>query len=257
MSKEGGLLPQASSQTLQRCVGPSDTLTRVSSVVALTRLISERVADAVVIDPVDLSEAEWSRARLVLQSARTPVLVYTPLVRSAIQRVLSATAIASHEVLFRDVDDDPVAFRRRLESLGTPAPPARLLATLAGRIERLPHVLQGATVPLFCSVPVPRWAEQIAREADVPRRSVDRWMYRAGLSGTAAVLDVARLARAWVPLVDGRLTQSEVAVRNGYRRMRMLAVHARRIVGVSPAHFGTRLSADEFVQRLAQHAIRD
>ena len=145
----------------------------------------------------------------------------------------------------------------KLESLGTPAPPSRVLATLAGRIERLPHVLQRATVPLFCSVPVPRWADDIAQQADVPRRSVDRWMYRAGLSGTAAVLDVARLARTWVPLVAGRMTQGEVAVRNGYCRMRMLAVHARRIVGVSPAYFGTRLSADEFVNRLAQHAIRD
>ena len=81
-------------------------------------------------------------------------------------------------------------------------------------------------------------------------------MYRAGLSGTAAVLDVARLARVWSQLVDGRMTQSDVAVRHGYRRMRMLAEHARRIVGVSPSYFGTRLSADEFVNRLAQHAIR-
>lgn len=251
------LLPHGSTQALQRCVGSADTLTRVAGTVALVRLISAHAADAVVIDPAELSDADWSRARLVLQAARVPVLVYIPLDRGAIKRVLAATAIGSHEVLFRDIDDDPAAIRRRLESLGTPAPPSRVLSTLAGRIERLPNVLQDATVPLFCSVPVPRWADDIAQQADVPRRSVDRWMYRAGLSGTAAVLDVARLARTWVPLVDGGRSQSEVAVRNGYRRMRMLAVHARRVVGVSPSHFGTRLSADEFVRRLTQHAIRD
>ena len=82
-------------------------------------------------------------------------------------------------------------------------------------------------------------------------------MFRAGLAGTAALLDTARLARVWAPLVDGGMSQAEIAARAGYRRVRMLAVHSRRIVGVSPAYFGSRLSADEFVQRLAQHAVRD
>lgn len=238
-------------------MGSSDTLMRASGALALTRMISARTADAVVIDPTEMDVAEWSRVRLVLQSARIRVLIYTALDPVSVQLVLSASAIGSYEVLFRQIDDDAAAMRRRLEALGTPAPPSRLLSMLAGRIERLPVGLQRATVPLFCAGPVPRWADVLARYADVPRRSVDRWMHRAGLAGTAALLDAARLARVWVPLVDRHDAQLDVAVQGGYRRVRMLAGHARRIVGVSPAHFGKRLTMNEFVDRLAAHAVRD
>ena len=250
------LLPHDSTQALQRCMGPFDTLMRASGALALTRMISARTADAVVIDPTEMGVAEWSPARLVLQSARIPVLVYTALEPVSVQRVLSASAIGAYEVLFRHIDDDAAAMRRRLETLGTPAPPSRLLSMLAGRIERLPSVLQSAAVPLFCAGPVPRWADMLARHADIPRRSVDRWMHRAGLAGTAALLDAARLARVWVPLVDGHDAQEDVAVHGGYHRVRMLADHARRIVGVSPVHFGKKLTVSEFVDRLAAHALR-
>lgn len=251
------LLPHDSTQALQRCMGASDTLMRASGPLALTRMISARTADAVVIDPTEVGVVEWSRVRLVLQSARIPVLVYTSLGPVSVQRVLSASAIGSYEVLFRHIDDDAAAMRRRLETLGTPAPPSRLLSMLAGRIERLPVVLQRETVPLFCAGPVPRWADVLARHAEVPRRSVDRWMQRAGLAGTAALLDAARLARVWVPLVEGHNAQVHVALHGGYRRVAMLSGHARRIVGVSPAHFGKKLTVNEFVDRLAAHVLRD
>ena len=250
------LLPHDALQVLERCAGPADTLTRVLGAVSLVRALSTLAADVIVIDPSELSATDWIRARHALQAAHVPVLVYASLEPASVKRVLSALALGSPEVLLRGVDDDPAAVRRRLESVEHPTPPARVLATLASRIEKLPESLQGVTVPLFCAGPVPRWVDSIALASGVPRRSVDRCMLRAGLAGTAALLDAARLARVWVPLVDGRMPQAELALRCGYRRFRMLAVHTRRIVGVSPSHLGTRLSADEFVQRLARHAIR-
>ena len=250
------LLSNDALQALRCCVGPTDILVRVSGATALARIARPRGADAVVINPSAFTDAEWDEARAALSVADVPVLLYATLDPKSVRRVLAAAALGVREVLFRHIDDDPAAVRVRLEMLGHPAPPARLLSTLAGRIERLPADVQRATVPLFCSAPVPRWADQMAYDADVPRRSLDRWMSRAGLAGTAALLDVARLARIWTPLVEGKASHADVAARAGYRRARMLAVHARRIVGVSPSHFGTRLSADEFVSRLAHHASR-
>jgi hypothetical protein len=81
-------------------------------------------------------------------------------------------------------------------------------------------------------------------------------MGRAGLAGTATLLDVARLSRVWVPIVVDGTDPAVVAARGGFRRARMLAVHTRRIVGASPSHFGKKLSEDEFVDRLARHALR-
>lgn len=251
------LLPDDSLRTVQRCIGSRDILARAATAGELVDGANPRTVDAVVIDPLVLDEAEWASVRAALRLARVPVLLYSSLVPEALRRVLAAAAHGTREVLFRGVDDDPAAVQRRLAALGSSAPPALLLTSLATHIARLPSDLQRATVPLFCAGPVPRWANDVARSADMPRRSVDRWMLRAGLSGTASLLDIARLARTWVPMVVQHGDLTEIAIAAGYRRERMLALHARRIVGVSPAFFGTRLSAEDFVARLALHVVRD
>lgn len=249
------LVPDNSLRALQRALGARDVIARAQDAGSLARGVSDDV-DAVVIDPSILSDTEWVRARQVLESPDVPVLLYAPLDSSTVRRIVAASGVGVHDVMLRDIDDDPAAIRRRLDTLRSPAPPTRVLAAISGRIAELPTPLQSATVPLFCAGRVPRWADDLAATAQLPRRSVDRWLGGAGLAGTASLLDVARLARAWVPIVEEELTPTEVAVRGGFRRSRMLAVHARRIVGVSPTHFGVTLDAEEFVARLTRHATR-
>lgn len=249
------LVPDNSLRALQRALGARDVIARAQDVASLAHGISSDV-DAVVIDPSILSESEWLGASQVLESPDVPVLLYAPLDSSTVRRIVAASGVGVHEVMLRDVDDDPAAIRRRLDTLRSPAPPTRVLAAIAARVAQLPTALQSATVPLFCSGRVPRWADDLAAAARLPRRSVDRWFGGAGLAGTASLLDVARLARAWIPIVEEKLTPAEFAVRGGFRRSRMLAVHSRRIVGVSPTHFGVAVNAEEFVARLTRHATR-
>ena len=81
-------------------------------------------------------------------------------------------------------------------------------------------------------------------------------MNQAGLAGTATVLDVARLARVWSPIVDHKVPAADVALGGGYRRLRMLALHTRRLVGASPTLLSGEITEDEFVERLVRHAVR-
>ena len=134
---------------------------------------------------------------------------------------------------------------------------ARVLACLAARVEHLPEVVQATILEVFYGREVPWWADAVAERSAVPRRTVDRWMARSGLKGIAAILDVAPLARAWSPLVEAHAPHPDGAARLGYRPARMLAAHARRIFGASPAFLGTRLTADTFSAWLAAHALRD
>jgi len=249
------LVPDNSFRALQRALRARDVIERAHDVGSLARRVSGDV-DAVVIDPSILSDTEWARARQMLESPDLPVLLYAALDASNVRRIVAASGIGVHEVMLRAIDDDPAAIRRRLDTLRSPAPPTRVLSAIAGRIAQLPTLLQSATVPLFCAGKVPRWADGLVAIAQLPRRSVDRWFGSAGLAGTASLLDVARLARAWVPIVEQKLTPTEVAIRAGFGRSRMLAVHARRIVGVSPMHFAVKLNADEFVARLTRYATR-
>lgn len=251
------LVSDPTAHDLRRALRPADAVQRVSGSLALARATSQHAGDVVVIDPSELTEAEWGRVLAIVGGTALPVLCLTTLAPVAVTRVLAAAALRSVEVVLRELEGDPVLLRRSLASLQPPSPPARVLARLAPRVEHLPQALQATVLEVFCAGEVPRWADEVARRSAVPRRTVDRWMARSGLKGTAAILDVARLARAWAPLVESHVPHPDVAARLGYRRARMLAVHARRIVGVSPAFLGSRLSADAFIARLAAYALRD
>lgn len=250
------LVPQDSLKLLRRALAHDHVVTWVTEVAGLLAVASDAGVDAIAIDPSIVGDVDWARLRPVLASHAIPVLLYAQLTPESVQRIVSASRIGAHEVLLRSHDDDPASIRSCMQRLRAPAPPARVLARIADRLAALPAILQGVTVPLFCSGPVPRWADEVAHAAGIPRRSVDRWMGRARLAGTAALLDVARLARVWVPIVVESADPADIALRGGYRRARMLAVHTRRIVGASPTYFGTHLTVDEFVDRLSRHAVR-
>ncbi len=250
------LVPDHAFHALRGALRARDTAGPHPGVASLLAAVSKTRVDAVVVDPAILDETDWSRLKPLLADPDVPVLLYSTLDQMTVHRIVAASAIGVHEVMLRGIDDDAAAIRRRLESLRRPPPPARVMARIADRLAGLPANLQGVTVPLFCEGPFPRWADDVARAAAAPRRSMDRWMQRAGLAGTATLLDVARLARVWVPLVEGGMSPAEVARRCGYVRSRALAVHSRRVVGVSPALLGAILSPDEFVDRLAGHALR-
>jgi hypothetical protein len=248
-------LPDDSFTALKRSLGPRDAVGRLTDVASLSRSSSLR-ADAIVIDPTCFDDDQWTRVRQFLVTPDMPVLLYARLDKDTVRRVVAASAVGVHELLLREVDDDPVAIRRRLETLRKPPAPVRVLSRLAPRIAEMPPPLQGASLQLFCAAPIPRWADDLAHSARMSRRSMDRWMDNAGLAGTAALLDVARLARVWEPIVAEKVAPADVAIAGGYRRLRMLALHSRRLVGVSPALLAKEVSEDEFVDRLVLYATR-
>jgi AraC-like DNA-binding protein len=250
------LLPDDSFAALKRALGATDIVARLGDVEALERAMKGSRVDAIVVDPVGFDNEEWERAQRIISMPLMPVLIYARLDQESVQRVVAASAVGVHEVLLRELDDDPIALRRRLETLRKPPAPAQVLSRLAGRISALPPLLQRATLPLFCAAPIPRWADEMARAAHMSRRSVDRWMGHAGLAGTASVLDVARLARVWAPIVDEKIPVATVALRGGYKRLRLLALHTRRLVGASPTSLEGDMNQAEFVSRLTRFALR-
>lgn len=250
------LVPDSSFLALRRALAPRDTLTRVADAAALWCAADADRAKAIVVDPAMLDVASWNAALRRFTSPDMPLLLYTRLTADNISRIVAASAAGVHEVLFRGVEDDSPTIRRRLQTLRRPAAPAQLLSRLAPHIMRLPAGLQGATVPLFCAAPVPRWGNDLARAAQIPRRTVDRCLARADLEGAATVLDVARLARVWTPLVVEREPATSVAVHYGYRRLRNLSMHMRRVVGVLPSQLPTVGSDREFVAKLARFVSR-
>jgi transcriptional regulator GlxA family with amidase domain len=80
-------------------------------------------------------------------------------------------------------------------------------------------------------------------------------MHKGGISGAARLLDTARLARVWEPLVERSVGVEEVAVRCGYARLRLLTAHTRRLAGVAPAELRNRFTKETFGARLSEALV--
>ncbi|MFI5310313.1 MAG: hypothetical protein ACHQQ3_03705 [Gemmatimonadales bacterium] len=249
------LLPDASRRVLEHAVGTGHTVVPERSTPAAVAMIRERQFDVLVFDPGTLGDDEFTQLIPVLRQKAVPVLLFTTLTAANARRIVQAADAGAHELLLHDAEDVSVLLAHALTAI-EPSAPALLLNRVARSFYRFPEGLQAASIRLFGGGPLPRWVNDLARSSGLARRSVDRWMQRAGIDGAASLLDAARLARVWRPATEDKLSTAAVAKMCGYARPRLLLAHAKRMVGVAPSDFGDVLTRQQFAERLARKLKR-
>jgi len=249
------VVADASRRHLEQALLPSARVLPDRSEAAALHALRTRGCDALVIDPTLFSADVYERLLAAVAASPVPVIVYAPLSGPCASRVLQIAELGPHEIILRGIDDDAELIKRKLASLLIPSVPSVLLSRAATHFRRFPEALQTASVELFGAGPLPRWVDELAARAQLGRRTVDRWMWRSGLSGASMLLDAARLARAWEPLAEHRKRPADVALALGYSRLRLLTSHTRRLTGVVPANLGRTISREEFTTRLARALI--
>jgi AraC-like DNA-binding protein len=249
------LLPDSARRVLELAVGQGHSVSHESHVTVVVRLVRERQIDVLVFDPGTLAADEFTQLVPALRQKTVPLLLFTTLTPHSAGRIVTAAEHGAHELVLRDAEDPAPLIGHKLRSLVAPSAPAMLLNRVARRFRRFPEPLQTASLRLFGSGALPRWVDDLARSSGFARRTVDRWMQRAGIDGASTLLDAARLARVWEPVVDGRMSTGEAAKQCGYSRTRLLVAHARRIVGVPPAEFREELTREKFAERLARRLL--
>lgn len=250
------LLTQDGCRSLERAVGRFHTVVCENEVRAIGLSWRQRLFDVLVFDPVVFDDGEFESLLAQLKRHGIPVLLYSTLSPGVARRVVRAGNGVAHELVLRGAEDEPQLLLHKLDGISRLSVPAMLFNRAAARLGALPHSLQASCVGLFSGGPLPRWVDEVARTTGLGRRTVDRWMVRAGICGTAMLLDTARLARVWEPLVEDHLSLADVASSCGYGKSRLLTAHARRIVGTTPSAFGETFTRDRFAERLASVLLR-
>ena len=250
------LLTRDGRRALERAVGSAHTVSCENEVRAVGLSWRQHRFDVLVLDPGVLDEGGFEALLLQLKRHGIPVLLYATLSRSVARRIVRAGNGAAHELVLHGAEDEQLLLLRKLEGISRLSVPAMLFNLAAPRLGGLPDSLQASCVGLFSGGPLPRLVDDVARTAGLGRRTVDRWMRRAGIRGAAMLLDTVRLARVWEPLVELRLSPADVALRCGYGKSRLLTAHARRIVGMTPSGFGGKYTRDRFAERLANVLLR-
>jgi AraC-like DNA-binding protein len=246
------LLADDARQVLERSLTTAQKVSKAGGADSVAAALREKRCDAIVLDPGVLSAEEFETVLSAVNASGVPMLIYTTLSGLSARRIVHAVEDAAREVVLRGSDDAPEVLQRRLGALVAPTAPAILLSHAASRFRAFPERLQTVSVSLFGRASLPRWVNGLVKESGLARRTVDRWMHKGGISGAARLLDTARLARVWEPLVERNVAVEDVAVRCGYARMRLLTAHTRRIMGVDPTNLRNHYTRESFSARLSE-----
>ena len=245
------VLPDDARRDLGRALTGDQRLIKGGGADAVVSSLEERRCDALVFDPVFFNEGDFDRVLRAANESGVPIMLYATLEPRAARRIVQAVEVVARELVLRGTDDSPAELQRKLAALLAPSAPAILLSHAASCIRAFPVRLQTVSVGLFGHTRLPRWVDGLVQESGLARRTVDRWMHRGGITGAARLLDTARLARVWEPLVEQERSTREVAVYCGYAQPRLLTAHARRIAGVAPAGLRKQFTRETFAARLA------
>lgn len=245
------LLTDDSRQVLERSLTTAQKLSKAGGADSVASTLREKRCDAIVLDPGVLSAEEFATVLGAVHASGVPMLIYTTLSGVSARRIVDAVDGAAHEIVLRGAEDAPEVLQRRLVAIVAPTAPAILLSHAASHFRAFPERLQTVSVSLFGRSALPRWVNGLVKESGLARRTVDRWMHKGGISGAARLLDTARLARVWEPLVERNVAVEDVAVRCGYARMRLLTAHTRRIMGVNPTDLHNHFTRETFSARLS------
>jgi AraC-like DNA-binding protein len=234
--------------------GRDQVVTYSSDATAAAVALRKRVFDAVVLDPDLLAQPDFDLLVAAVGDTATPLVLHASLSSATARRVVQLAERSTFELVFHGVEDVPL-IAHKLDHLVNPSIPALMLNRAASRLRPMPEALQIAAVSLFGNGTLPRWVKGLADATGMGRRSVDRWMYRAGINGAATLLDTARMARVWEPLVEEKRSISEIAETYGYGRVRLLMSHTLRLVDATPDELGRNVSRAQFAQRLAEKLL--
>jgi AraC-like DNA-binding protein len=188
---------------------------------------------------------EIERFRVLFPSL--PILLYTTLVPESAGILLTLGRAGIRRALFARVDDTPASIREALEAELERTASEQVLKIFAGALDGLPVRLRWAFESAM-HVPADSLSvEELARRANLKRRTCERWFARSGLPSPRMMLVLARLLYAHRLLLDPGYTVEDVTLKLGYGRARTLQMHFKDVFGLTAGDMRISLTTEQAV----------
>ena len=220
---------------------------RVRTIPSLIEAIRSSQADVVLVDPEPLRTDVFEQVVAGADAGKIPVVFYAIGSQLAVQRILLAAGRCLVGVALRDEAGAMSRLNQAIETATDASAGVLAVRELGPRLRHLPSSLAAAVVPVFFGARSPKTVGDLARHARMPRRSMDRWIRRAGFRGASALLDVARLVHGRDILagkVDG--PRGDIP---GFQSSRTARACFHRVLGVPPTTAARTLTAALFVAK--------
>jgi AraC-like DNA-binding protein len=185
-----------------------------------------------------------------------PMVIYTILAPDTMGATVELAKLGVRHVVLRNFDDEPRRFRDLLERQPAYAMSDQVLASLARPLGTVPAELARAVERLFRVPQQFKDVNDLATAAAMNRRSLDRWLDRAGLATARMMVLGARLLRAYFYMQDPGRSLDEVVERLGYGSARLFARQVRAATGLTPTALRESVSPEEFVALMTERLGR-
>ena len=227
---------------------------------ALVSDVQQRRCDVAIVDPCAGGDRLASGRLSALASAMDvwrsiPVVGYVSVTAGAMRAVQALVRLGSPEIVIRGVDDSSDALAAAIRRAVAECASARVVRAVGAPLQTLPLPVATAIQTAFNHPELLRSVSDLAAAARVTRRSLDRWLARAGLSPARIVLSCARANAAFHLLTGGKVCVAEAALLLGYASSRSLTRELAVITGCA-ARAATRLSPDAFAATIQRRLLR-
>lgn len=238
---------------LRVVIGREHTLIPVDGWGELAEIVRTWPVDVAVIDPRANGQGGAAELHALLQRYPSlPVVLYTALTPESLKLTVDLAKSGVQHVVLRGFDDEPRRFRDLLERQPAYALSDSVIDQLSVPLALVPTPLGRAIVQLFRAPHTFHGVRDLADASGMTRRSVDRWLDRAGLAPARTVVLGARLARAYFYLLDPGYLLEDVTKKLGYASHRLFARQVREVMGLTPSELRHRIGPEDFVMRLTE-----
>lgn len=237
---------------LRIVVGHEHTLVAVDNWGELDTAIRGRPIDVAVVDPrLDGSVQSEEIQTLLVQYPSLPVVLYTSLTPETLRVTVELARYGLPQVVLRGFDDEPQRFRALLEGQPARAVETGVLRRLASQLGKAPLPLARAIGEMFLAPHTFQSVDDLAAAATLSRRSLDRYLKKAGFAPARMLLTGARVARVYHYLRDPGFRIDDVTRKLAYPSPRLLARQVRAATGRTPSALRKTVEPEQFITELA------
>lgn len=187
----------------------------------------------------------------VLERQGSAVVVYCEVTLASLRAVtqLAQSGCSRLSVFIRRFDDTTAAVRTWMTEARLRPVAAAIIQLLGSRLSSLPNAGQDAITELFANPECYKTVADIAGSARIPRRTLDRWLARAGLPSALRLWHLARVVRSYALLQHA--TIGTVARRLGHSSEKLMSREIALVTGFSPGRL-RRFTDEQFAGLLAR-----
>jgi AraC-like DNA-binding protein len=205
-----------------------------------------------VIDPTRLDATQLEAATVLLRETPRPTVIHPPLTPEGVHVGLALARDAGGVLVYQSPEQDFEFLVNTILAAAHPADTGVVLGALMPRLALLPSGLRDAVVAMFTSEPGLESPDALARRAAMSRRSLDRWLERAGITSARLLVGAPKLLRALRLLRETTLSLRRIARICGYTSARRFKDQAVALTQLAPAELRQRtVPVADVLERIA------